>query len=182
MSTLNKQRMKLTTFEVIGIALSVACMATALWLVNVSTHQQLTTERVDTNAAAVIVGSEDDALAAALTEANATNGQVDRLVIDDVVIGAGPAVKTGDTVTVHYRGALTNGVLFDSSYERGTPFSFTVGQGRVITGWEEGLIGMQAGGQRTLVIPPALGYGDAGGGPIPPNSTLLFTVELIEIQ
>lgn len=182
MSTLTKQRMKLTTFEVIGVAVSVALMATALWLLNLNTHQQLTVAETDDTAAVIVGSGEEEALAAALTEANAQNGQVERLVIDDVVIGAGQPVTEGDTVAVHYRGVLTNGVVFDSSYERGVPFTFTVGQGRVIAGWEEGLLGMQAGGQRTLVIPAELGYGAAGGGPIPPNSTLIFTIELISIE
>ncbi len=160
-------------------------MALALWLVNVSQTNQAITALERDAAASVLVGAEGDqqaALAEALIEAGAGQGSVERLVIDDVVIGTGPAVTEGDTVTVHYIGTLTDGTQFDNSYTRGTPFTFEVGGGRVIDGWERGLVGMQAGGQRVLVIPPELGYGDAVGGPIPPNSTLVFAVELLEIN
>lgn len=102
--------------------------------------------------------------------------------IEDITIGSGEVVKAGDTVFVHYEGTLTNGQLFDSSKRRGEPFSFTVGAGQVIAGWEQGLIGMQIGGERKLVIPPELAYGERGIGPIPPNATLMFTIELIDIQ
>ena len=177
--------MQLTRFEIIGIAASVALMATALWLINLNGNSQDIANLSTANSAAVIAGTEGDqtaALADALIQAGIADGSVERLVIDDVVTGTGPAVTDGDTVTVHYKGALTNGVLFDSSYERGTPFTFTVGAGRVIAGWEQGLIGMQEGGQRVLVIPPELGYGNAGGGPIPSNATLVFTIELLAIE
>ena len=104
------------------------------------------------------------------------------LVIEDLVVGSGPAVKAGDTVSVHYTGTLLNGEKFDSSRDRGEPFTFTIGVSQVIQGWQEGLIGMQAGGIRKLTIPPDLGYGEQGaGGVIPPNATLVFEIELMEI-
>ena len=105
------------------------------------------------------------------------------LVIEDLVVGSGPAVKNGDTVSVHYTGTLLNGQKFDSSRDRGEPFTFTIGVSQVIQGWQEGLIGMQAGGIRKLTIPPELAYGQqgAGNGAIPPNSTLIFEIELMEI-
>ena len=104
------------------------------------------------------------------------------LVIEDLVVGSGSAAKAGDTVSVHYTGTLLNGEKFDSSRDRGEPFTFTIGVSQVIQGWQEGLIGMQAGGIRKLTIPPDLGYGEQGaGGVIPPNATLVFEIELMEI-
>ena len=104
-----------------------------------------------------------------------------KVKIEDTVVGTGPAVKNGDKVTVHYTGTLTNGEKFDSSLDRNQPFSFVVGGGMVIQGWEEGLVGMQVGGKRKLTIPSEKGYGARGQGPIPPNSVLLFDIELISI-
>ncbi|MCP9928701.1 FKBP-type peptidyl-prolyl cis-trans isomerase [Cyanobium sp. CH-040] len=104
------------------------------------------------------------------------------LRITDLTPGDGPEAKAGQTVVVNYRGTLENGREFDSSYGRG-PFSFPLGAGRVIRGWDEGVAGMQVGGKRKLVIPPDLAYGERGaGGVIPPNATLIFEVELLEIR
>ena len=97
--------------------------------------------------------------------------------------GTGAQAAAGKTVSVHYTGKLTNGKVFDSSLTRGQPIEFKLGAGRVIKGWDEGLLGMQVGGKRKLVIPPALGYGSAGaGGVIPANATLTFEVELLAIK
>jgi FKBP-type peptidyl-prolyl cis-trans isomerase len=104
------------------------------------------------------------------------------LMYEDLVAGTGPAAQAGDVVSVHYTGTLTNGEKFDSSLDRGTPFQFELGAGRVIRGWDEGVAGMQIGGKRKLIIPPELGYGAQGAGAsIPPNSTLIFEVELLDI-
>lgn len=106
----------------------------------------------------------------------------DGLQYQDEVIGTGAAAKAGDTVTVQYVGTLTNGQQFDSSYARSQAFTFQLGVGQVIKGWDEGVAGMKAGGKRKLQIPPALGYGAQGAGNvIPPNATLLFEVELVSI-
>ncbi len=97
--------------------------------------------------------------------------------------GEGPEPQQGQTVSVHYTGWLTTGSKFDSSVDRGQPFTFPLGAGRVIRGWDEGVAGMRPGGKRTLIIPPNLGYGAQGaGGVIPPNATLLFEVELIRVR
>jgi FKBP-type peptidyl-prolyl cis-trans isomerase len=99
----------------------------------------------------------------------------------DIVVGTGATATPGNTVKVHYSGFLTTGEKFDSSRDRGEPFSFPLGAGQVIKGWDEGVAGMKVGGQRQLRIPPQLGYGAAGaGGAIPPNATLIFDVELLD--
>ena len=100
----------------------------------------------------------------------------------DIVVGNGATAASGNTVKVHYTGFLTSGEKFDSSRDRGEPFSFPLGAGQVIKGWDEGVAGMKVGGQRQLRIPPDLGYGASGaGGAIPPNATLIFDVELLEV-
>jgi FKBP-type peptidyl-prolyl cis-trans isomerase FkpA len=104
------------------------------------------------------------------------------LQITDTTIGNGATVKSGDSVTVHYTGTLTDGTVFDSSRPRGEPFVFQVGKGMVIKGWEKGLIGMKVGGVRKLVIPASLGYGARGVGKIPPNATLQFEIELLDTK
>lgn len=106
---------------------------------------------------------------------------VEELMIEDLVEGEGDAVKAGDKVQVHYTGTLLDGTKFDSSLDRGEPFEFTVGEGQVIQGWEQGLIGMKVGGQRELTIPSSLGYGESGSGSISPNAGLIFEIELLEI-
>ncbi|XXT24410.1 FKBP-type peptidyl-prolyl cis-trans isomerase [Sorangium sp. So ce429] len=104
------------------------------------------------------------------------------LGIEDVKEGTGAEAKPGQTVTVHYVGTLTNGNKFDSSRDRGKGFSFNLGAGQVIKGWDQGVAGMKIGGIRKLTIPPELGYGARGFPPvIPPNSTLLFEVELLSV-
>jgi|GEM_PF-2168430 len=103
------------------------------------------------------------------------------LLFQDLEVGSGPEAEAGDKLFVHYSGTLTDGSVFDSSYE-GAPFSFVLGRGEVIVGWDEGLLGMKKGGSRLLVIPPSLGYGEYQISIIPPNSTLIFEVNLLEIE
>ena len=105
------------------------------------------------------------------------------LKYEDFIIGTGNYPKVGDKVIVHYTGKLLDGTIFDSSVERNQPFEFPLGMGRVIKGWDEGLSSMKIGGKRILTIPPELGYGERGaGGRIPPNATLIFEIELIDIK
>jgi peptidylprolyl isomerase len=101
----------------------------------------------------------------------------------DEVIGTGPSPESGKKVTVHYTGMLEDGKKFDSSKDRNVPFTFTIGIGQVIKGWDEGVMSMKVGGKRKLTIPPGLGYGDRGAPPaIPPGATLVFDVELLDVK
>jgi len=101
----------------------------------------------------------------------------------DVAVGQGDEARQGSTVRVHYTGWLPDGTKFDSSRDRGEPFAFTLGAGQVIAGWDEGVKGMKAGGRRKLVLPPQLAYGEEGAPPaIPPRSTLVFDVEVLEVK
>ena len=102
--------------------------------------------------------------------------------INDLVVGTGTIAQNGDLVTVNYIGTLDNGTKFDSSYDRNQPFSFQLGATNVIEGWDLGIVGMKVGGKRELTIPSELGYGVNGYGPIPPNATLHFTVELLSVS
>lgn len=107
---------------------------------------------------------------------------IKELKIEDIKEGTGPAVKSGDTIKIHYLGTLTNGQKFDSSYDRNQPFETQIGVGNVIKGWDIGVAGMKVGGKRRLTIPPDMGYGAQVMGSIPANSTLIFDLELLEIK
>ena len=104
----------------------------------------------------------------------------DNLTVQDQTVGQGAAAQPGDTVTVNYTGKLDNGTVFDTSVGR-QPITFVLGAGQVIPGWDQGLVGMKVGGTRTLIIPPSLAYGAQGIGPIPPNATLTFDVQLVSV-
>ena len=103
------------------------------------------------------------------------------LKIEDLVLGSGKAAVKGALITTHYRGWLEDGTEFDSSYSRGKPFQCVIGTRRVIQGWDQGLMGMQVGGKRKLWVPAHLGYGERQVGSIPPNSNLVFEIELLEV-
>ena len=125
-------------------------------------------------------GSADDSKAAKGEKSTAAGA----LAIDEVKVGEGATATKGKTVSVHYSGHLTDGTKFDSSYDRGQPIDFHLGAGEVIKGWDQGIEGMKVGGKRKLTIPPELAYGARGtpGGPIPPNATLVFDVELVGVK
>jgi FKBP-type peptidyl-prolyl cis-trans isomerase len=120
---------------------------------------------------------------ASATAADAGTGAATDLRKKDVRPGKGPEAKTGDTVRVHYTGRLLSGAKFDSSLDRNEPFEFTLGQGQVIKGWDEGVVGMKKGGKRRLTIPSEMAYGKVGSPPkIPPDATLEFDIELLEVK
>jgi peptidylprolyl isomerase len=134
-------------------------------------------------AAALVMGAAVGAQASSLQTYYTDSG----LGVGDVKIGTGPQPQPGQTVVVHYTGWLyergTKSKKFDSSVDRGEPFAFTLGQGQVIDGWDEGIARMKEGGKRTLIIPPELAYGASGAGDaIPPNATLIFDVELLDVK
>ena len=168
--------------EAIGIGLSIGAMALALFLLRADEGLKAVPE--NQSAAIIVAEGEDDrtALGNALSEATDSAGNINRMIIDDITTGTGEEVGAGDSVTVNYIGALQNGQQFDNSYTKGAPFTFTVGEGKVIKGWDQGVIGMREGGQRILVVPSELAYGEKGFGPIPGNATLIFTIELVGIN
>ncbi|GAC1450432.1 MAG: FKBP-type peptidyl-prolyl cis-trans isomerase [Desulfuromonadaceae bacterium] len=133
-------------------------------------------------AASVIMAALLAVPAFAAQEAKKTVTTASGLKYVDVVVGKGASPAAGKQVKVHYTGTLENGKKFDSSVDRNEPFSFTIGVGQVIPGWDEGVMTMKVGGKRKLIIPSKLGYGARGaGGAIPPNATLLFDVELLDV-
>jgi len=120
------------------------------------------------------------------TTSNSNTAQVSdtagKLQVEDIKIGTGSAVKAGDDVVMEYTGTFPNGKVFDSTSIHGQPFETVIGVGKVIPGWDQGIPGMKVGGERKLVVPPNLGYGSTQVGSIPPNSTLIFDVKLLEIK
>ncbi len=121
--------------------------------------------------------------AATTPAASTPETDVTDLTIEELSVGTGTAAATGNEVVVHYTGWLTNGTEFDSSVARDQPFTFTLGQGRVIAGWDQGVVGMKVGGRRKLKIPYQMAYGESGRPPvIPPKATLIFEVKLLEVK
>ena len=145
----------------------------------VKTGQQVASDIIRVDPAAP---DQEQALKQAILDSSTDAGQVTKLIIVDAPVGKDREVKVADTVTVNYVGLLKNGPEFDNSYKKKQPFSFTVGAGEVIKGWDEGIIGMKEGGTRILVVPASLGYGNTMVGPVPADSTLIFSIELLSIR
>jgi hypothetical protein len=170
------------------IAAAIANQAPISAALNTAVRSPMELDPDDSNPFLFAMAPSEDA--PSIAQANALGGELTApkprttasgLQITDLVVGEGEEAKAGQTVSVNYRGTLQNGKEFDSSYGRG-PFSFPLGAGRVIKGWDEGVAGMKVGGKRQLVIPSDLAYGSRGaGGVIPPDATLLFDVELLSV-
>ncbi len=165
---------------IIFIIIAVAVIAGGVWYSNQMSGDQTVVGQADQS------GINQTSTAANITTNPITNNpttmNTDQLQIKDITVGTGAVAQNGQKVTVNYVGTLDNGTKFDSSYDRNQPFSFLLGAGQVIKGWDQGVLGMKVGGKRELVIPASLGYGAQGaGGVIPPNATLHFTVELLKV-
>lgn len=175
-------------FEITVGTLSIAAMAFGLFAIQSNLNFaeiNSTTQSQQASAGIVVVDNDADQTGTgqALLEASSNSGELEKLVVDDIKIGVGDdVVEEGDEIVVNYIGRLQDGTEFDNSYTRGKPFTFEVGAGRVIAGWEKGTLGMKVGGERILVIPSDMAYGDRQIGPIPANSTLVFAIELLEIK
>ncbi len=166
------------------ILLKVGFMLSVLVLVFAQSIQPNAIAASLTQTLAIVAVSENNTLIAnnTMTDANAISTPSGLKYID-IKEGTGAQPHAGQTVSVHYTGTLEDGTKFDSSRDRNQPFSFKLGAGQVIKGWDEGLSTMKVGGQRQLIIPPGLGYGSRGaGGVIPPNATLIFDVELLKVS
>ena len=173
------------TYEIVGFGVIVGLMLLTIWAVQTEHRFAQFFTATEQPAAAGTVTIDSDAGTTweqAVQDSVDESGAISNLIVDTVQAGSGDPVEEGDTVRVHYVGTLPNGQEFDNSRTRGEPFTFTVGDGQVIEGWEEGVLGMREGGTRILVIPPDMAYGSRGQGPIPPNATLVFSVELLEIE
>lgn len=178
--------MKFERYEIIGMAIAVVVAAGFFALVRFDVWSMVTAAVEGQEAgiedplegAIVLKEGENTSIA----EAFSTSGKVDRLVVQDVAVGTGNEVEAGSRVAVHYVGVLQNGQTFKNTYNDDKPYRFTVGMGDVIAGWDQGIMGMCEGGKRILVVPPALGYGSRSLDDVPPNSTLLFSIELVSVE
>jgi FKBP-type peptidyl-prolyl cis-trans isomerase len=164
--------MKKSTTVLIAI-IALMFLATGIYIFNLKSQQKKAWEEINSKNEQL----ESEANMAA-SEAAAL---VPELVIEDVVVGKGAEVKSGDVVSIDYEGTLLDGTKFDSSYDRGEPFQTAIGVGQVIEGWDQGVVGMKVGGKRKLTIPAAMAYGAQSVGNIPPHSPLMFVVELKDI-
>lgn len=167
----------------IYIVVAAAIIAWGAWYASTLT-QSSPAAQITTGTAVADQMATDQTTGATTTQTtNSTSTNMDTLKIVDTTVGTGAEAKDGDTVTVNYTGTLDDGTKFDSSLNPGrTPFSFVLGAGHVIAGWDQGVLGMRVGGTRELTIPSSLGYGASGQGPIPPNATLHFTVTLLSVS
>jgi FKBP-type peptidyl-prolyl cis-trans isomerase len=155
---------KLSKREWIAVSVGVVFVAYTLFGGNITSLFQANT-------------MDQNSLAAA---ASPTTSNINGVITSDITVGQGPTVKQGQLVTVNYILSLSDGTVVQNSKDFGQPFKFTLGAGDVIPGWEQGFAGMKVGGVRTITIPPELAYGPNQVGPIPPNSTLIFTIELLD--
>ncbi|OGG86168.1 hypothetical protein A2392_01770 [Candidatus Kaiserbacteria bacterium RIFOXYB1_FULL_46_14] len=178
---------KLNKFEATGIALSIGAMALALFVMRLDgtlANRGALADHLfsEDQVAGVVVAENGIEGAPAALDSAISGNRVEKLVITDVKIGSGDVVEDGDTIEVSYIGTLQNGQEFDNTYKKGETLTFTVGEGKVIKGWEEGVLGMQTGGQRIIVIPSEMAYGSKGYGPIPKNATIVYAIELVSIK
>jgi FKBP-type peptidyl-prolyl cis-trans isomerase len=169
-SSTTQKTVLLVVFVVVGAGIVVG----AMWYANNVLNSQPVATQTQTQA---LTQTQNQ------TISTSTPTTMDNLKITDITVGTGTIAQNGDKVTVNYTGTFDDGTVFDSSLKPGrTPFDFVLGAGGVIKGWDLGVLGMRVGGKRELVVPPDLGYGASGYGPIPGNATLHFTVELLGVS
>lgn len=171
---------------IVAVAVVVAVVGLYFWFQAGQGRQPSPPAAVEATAPINIVPTEPESTTTAKLEPIATPEPAPTMLngmkLEILQAGTGVEAKNGDTVTVDYVGTLTTGQKFDASRDHGQPFSFPLGAGQVIKGWDQGVVGMKVGEKRRLTIPPALGYGANGAGPIPPNSTLIFEIELLKLN
>lgn len=178
----------LNRYETTGIAVSIIAVVLALGVTRFfPSFPQDNADAVSTSESDIIrvdknAEDKEAALRQAILDGSLGNGRITKLIISDLSVGSGREVKVGDAVTVNYIGLRKDGPEFDNSYKKKKPFSFKVGAGDVIKGWDEGIIGMKEGGVRILVVPPEMGYGNTIVGPLPANATLIFSIKLLSIE
>ena len=167
-----------------GIAVALALAVVVVFFIFPGLSPWRAPSPVNQAAAGSAITTDTNAQTASSTMPTEPTADTNQLQVTDETIGTGATAAPGDTVTVNYVGSLTNGTVFDASANHGTAgFTFPLGAGQVIKGWDQGIVGMKVGGKRKLVIPASLGYGSAGAGNvIPPNATLIFEVELLNVQ
>ncbi len=178
--------MNKTASLILFAAIAVAIIIGAVWYGENGLQSTNNNLQNTSNLQAAGTQAADNAATSTITTTTTTtmNQQSNGLIIKDLTVGTGTVAENGETVSVLYTGTLDDGTVFDASAKHGNqPFSFTLGAGEVIKGWDLGVLGMKVGGKRELTIPAALGYGAQGaGGVIPPNATLHFTVELLSVN
>ena len=176
--------MKFSRNEIKGFVVSLVTLVVVFLLVQWLFNNFDTTAEDTAPDVIVVEGNEvnEEQTGNALLDGISNSGEVRKLVVQDLVQGEGAEVVSGDVVTVHYVGSLIDGTEFENTVATGEPLTFTVGVGDVIEGWDRGLIGMKVGGQRILVIPTDMAYGNRSVGQIPANSALLFAIELLRIE
>ena len=184
MKTLNRYEVRGIAISIIGVVIILGAVRFApsllsYWRTGATTGGMNVSDVIfaDQNST-----NKDGALAQAIIAGSTPEGEVLKLIISDVSVGTGREVRVGDTVTVHYIGVLKGGPEFANSYKKKKPISFQVGAGKVIKGWERGVIGMKEGGKRILVVPASMGYGNTVVEPLPANATLVFSIELVSIE
>ncbi len=164
----------------IGVAVAAIVVGVAVYVISSKPQTQNQALQSDVTESTIATASAEPTTTAV---GKTTNTKMEGLKIEDQTVGTGAEAVSGKRITVNYSGTLTDGTKFDSSYDRGEPFTFNLGAGEVIQGWDQGFAGMKVGGKRKLTIAPELGYGASGaGGVIPPNATLVFEVELLKVE
>lgn len=172
----------LNKYETVGIFLSIFVMIAVLGAARLKAEIASVWNQKGTDEGVVESHDKSADFEQALLDAYDPTGELVKLVINDLRVGTGEEVEKGDTVVIHYMGETNTGERFVDSYRKDEPYTFTVGEGKMIEGIEKGILGMKVGGERVLVVPHTMAYGNHKVGVIPPRAVLVFTIELLEIK